>query len=159
MSSSRDRTRMRILLDTTYLLPVVGVEVEDVNPVLRILARLYHQGAVEIYYTPFNLLEITGKLSRTGYDRERVRLGLASIRESFRITHPTPAGYLKALELRVKGFKDLVDLLLYTTSRTRRLSFLTRDTALVRFLEKVGESTDNILLEDTFIRKHGTRPP
>ena len=88
-------------MDTTYLLPVAGVEVEGVDAALRTLARLYHRETVEVYYTPFNLLEMLGKLSRTGsYGRESVRPGLVSIRESFRVTHPTTAGYLEALELR-----------------------------------------------------------
>ncbi len=153
MSSSE--RRVRILLDTTYLLPIVGVDVEGVGEALKALKRLYRLGRVEIYYTPFNILEILGKLSRIGYDGERVRLGLASIREAFRVTHPTPAGYVKALELRRKGFKDLIDLLLYVTSKTRRLGFLTRDLGLIRFLEEVGEDTRNIIYEEDFIRKYG----
>ncbi len=103
MSSSENR--IRILLDTTYLLPIVGVEVEGVEEALRTLEKLYRLGRAKIYYTQFNILEIMGKLSRIDYDRRRVMLGLKSIREAFRVTHPTPAGYLKALELRRKGFK------------------------------------------------------
>ncbi|MEB2835858.1 MAG: PIN domain-containing protein [Desulfurococcales archaeon] len=153
MNSSEGR--LRILLDTTYLLPIVGVDVEGVGEALRALERLYRLGRAEVYYTPFNLLEILGKLSRINYDPGRVRLGLASIREAFRVTHPTPAGYMKALELRRRGFKDAVDLLLYTTSKTRGLTFLTRDLSLIRFLEKAGEDTANILYEEDFTRKHG----
>ncbi|ABM81172.1 PIN domain-containing protein [Hyperthermus butylicus] len=153
MSSSGER--IRILLDTTYLLPIVGIDVEGVEEALRVLERLYRLGRAEIYYTPFNILEIVGKLSKTSYDRKRVRLGLASIRETFRVTHPTVTGYLRALELRRKGFKDLIDLLLYETSRTRRLGFLTRDLSLIRFLEEVGEDTANIIYEEDFIRKRG----
>lgn len=146
--------RIRILLDTTYLLPIVGIEVEGIEEVLKVLERLYRLGRAEIYYTPFNMLEIVGKLSRTNYDRRRVRLGLVSIRESFKVTHPTIAGYLRALELRRGGFRDLIDLLLYETSRTRRLGFLTRDLSLIRFLEEVGEDTANIVYERDFIQKH-----
>jgi len=70
------------------------------------------------------------------------------------VTHPTIAGYLRALELRRGGFRDLIDLLLYETSRTRRLGFLTRDLSLIRFLEEVGEDTANIVYERDFIQKH-----
>ncbi len=153
MNSSMSKTR--ILLDTTYLLPVIGVEVEDVEKPLAILEKLYKSGKAEIYYTPFSILEILGKLSRISYDRERVVLGLKSIRETFRITHPTVAGYMKALELRRKGFKDLIDLLLYTTAKTRRLYFLTRDRELIDFLETVREDTSNIVYDKEFTRKHG----
>ncbi len=149
------RERIRILLDTTYLLPIVGVDVEGIEEALRVLEKLYRLGKAEIYYTPFNILEIIGKLSKTSYDSRRVKLGLTSIRESFRVTHPTIAGYLKALELRKKGFKDLIDLLLYTTAKTRGLSLLTRDTELINFLEEAGEDTTNIIPEDQFIKKYG----
>ncbi len=89
------------------------------------------------------------------YDRERVALGLKSIRETFRVTHPTVAGYMKALELRRKGFRDLIDLLLYATARTRKLCFLTRDEDLVNFLKEVGEDTTSIIHEREFIEKYG----
>ncbi len=59
------------------------------------------------------------------------------------------------MNLRKKGdFKDLIDLLLYTTSLTRNLMFLTRDLELINFLQGCGEILDNILYEDDFIRKY-----
>ncbi len=151
MSSSENRAR--ILLDTTYLLPVVGVDIEGVERALIVLEKLYRMERAEIYYTPFNILEMLGKLSRISYDRKRLKLGLVSIRETFRVTHPTVVGYLKALELRRKGFRDLVDLL-YTTAKTRKLKFLTRDRELVNFLEKVGEDTSSIILEEEFVEQY-----
>jgi len=152
MSFSKDR--IRVLLDTTYLLPVVGIEVEGVEKSLIILKNMYRSGKVEIYYTPFNILEIVGKLSRIEYDRDRVRLGLRAIRETFRVTHPTIAGYIRALELRRKGFRDLIDLLLYATAKTRRLIFLTRDCELVNFLKEVGEDTTVVMHEEDFVKKY-----
>ena len=147
VNSSKSRV-VKILLDTTYLLPVVGIDVEGVEKPLTMLKKLREEGRVEIYYTPFNILEILGKLSRMDYDRERVELGLRAIRESFKIAYPTVKGYMKALELRKKGFKDFIDLLLYTTSRTRRLNFLTRDRDLIEFLKSVGENVDNVIYEE-----------
>ena len=54
--------------------------------------------------------------------------------------------YLKALELKRKGFKDLIDLILYTTSLFTGIMFLTRDELLIRFLEDNDEETKNIFL-------------
>jgi len=147
-------SRSRILLDTTYLLPVVGVSVDFVERPLSIIEKLYRSKAVEIFYTPFNILEIIGKLSRLDYDRERVVIGLKAIKSRFKMIAPTTRGYIEVLELRRKGFRDLIDLLLYTTSKTRRLLLLTRDAALVEFLEKVGEDTSNIILEGEFIKTY-----
>jgi len=56
------------------------VDVEGVESVLRVLERGYRLGRFELYYTPFNLLEIIGKIARLDYDAERVRLGLRALR-------------------------------------------------------------------------------
>ena len=144
--------RLKVLLDTTYLLPIVGVDVEGVEEVLVLLRKFHREGKVEYYYTPFNLLEILGKLGRIKYDEERVALGLVSIGETFKLIHPTIEGYLKALKLRSKGYKDLIDLLLYTTSTSQKLLFLTRDYELLEFLKKQDEKIDHIVLEEDFIK-------
>ncbi len=157
MSSSK--SRIKILLDTTYLLPVVGIDVDNLGKILTILKKLHELEEAIFYYTPFNILEILGKLSRMRYDEERVRIGLRSIKESFKITHPTVVGYMRALKLRRKGFKDLIDLLLYATSRTRKLTFLTRDKDLIEFLRSVGEGVDNIVYEEEFIKKYSKYLP
>jgi len=41
----------RILLDTTYLLPIVGINVSGVEETLSILEKLYRSKSVEIFYT------------------------------------------------------------------------------------------------------------
>jgi len=147
-------SRSRILLDTTYLLPIIGVYVDNVEKPLSIFEKLYRSGAVEIFYTPFSLLEIVDKLSKLKYDKRRVEIGLKAIRSRFKMVTPTTRGYIKALELRGKGFRDLIDLLLYTTSKTRGLLLLTRDAALVEFLKMVGEDTPNIVLEEEFVKTY-----
>ncbi len=148
--------KLKILLDSTYILPIVGVEVEGTEKVLLLLKKLRRKKKAEFYYTQFNILEILGKITKTKYDPKIVAAGLSSIQEEFNLTHPTTEGYIKALNLRKRGFKDLIDLLLYTTSLTRNLLFLTRDDTLVNFLEKIGESTENILYEETFIKQNST---
>ncbi len=144
--------KLRVLLDSTYLLPIIGVEVKGIRKALLILRRLRKVGKLEVYYTPFNLIEIIGKISKIKYDKNIVYQGLTLIEEEFILTTPTLEGYIKALELKSKGFRDRIDLLLYTTSTTRNLKFLTRDTALINFLEKQGENTNNILHEEEFIK-------
>ncbi|MHA1859827.1 MAG: PIN domain-containing protein [Candidatus Asgardarchaeia archaeon] len=151
MSSS---AKLRILLDSTYILPIVGVEVEGIDKALTILGRLKRKKEVKFYYTHFSIFEILAKIAKVKYDRDVVFTGLSSIEEEFELTYPTVEGYIKALELKSKGFKDLIDLLLYTTSLTRNLSFLTRDTALIDFLKDLGEEIRNILYEEDFIEKY-----
>ena len=76
MKSSRT---LKLLLDSTYLLPIVGVEVEGIEDALILLKKLRDKKEAEYYYTPFNLFEIIGKLSRLNYDIDRVAIGLTAI--------------------------------------------------------------------------------
>ena len=85
------------------------------------LRELRRRSVIEIYYTPFNIIEILGKIPKIKYDPNIVFTGLTLIEEEFKLTYPTVEGYMKALELRSRGFKDLIDLLLYTTALTQNL--------------------------------------
>ena len=157
--SSSERVKveeLKLLLDTTYLLPVVGISVENVDRVLKVLRTLYSQQRVALFYSPFSLLEIVGKLSKMSFDRKIVSLGLRSIREFFRPVQPTVMGYIKALDLRSRGFRDLIDLLLYATALSRGLTLLTRDESLVEFIESVGEDRSCIMLEKEFLELYGS---
>ena len=150
MSSSG---KVRILLDTPYLLPILGVEVVGTARVLEILKRLSLSGEIDIYYSPFSLFEALGKISKLKYDPEVVEQGLAAILEEFKPSLPSARAYMKALELKKRGFSDLVDLLLYATALANRLKLLTRDRELVEFLEKHGEDAVSIILEDAFVEE------
>ena len=151
MSSSR---KMKILLDTTYLLPIVGVDVVGVEQALHVLKKLRDRGVAEYYYTQYNIFEILGKLGRIRYDVERVTIGLLAIEEGFKQVEPSLKGWLKALELRSKGYKDLIDLLLYATSLTHNLIFLTRDKQLIEFLKKNNENVDLVMYEEELTTKY-----
>ncbi|MEM4466722.1 MAG: PIN domain nuclease [Nitrososphaerota archaeon] len=145
----------RILVDSIYLLPILGVSVSGVDRVLQVLENLYRSSAIEIYYAHFSILEIIGKLSKMKYDLNIVEAGLNSIMENFKSVFPTPRSYLMALKLKSMGFRDLIDLLLHTTSLENNLKMLTRDKELVEFLERVGEKkTSAIILEEEFLEAH-----
>ena len=73
--------KTRILVDTTYLLPVLGVEVKGVRRALERIRELYERNRVELYYSPFSILEALGKISKTRYDPLRVEGGLIAIIE------------------------------------------------------------------------------
>ena len=136
---------MRVLLDTSFLLPVVGVRVTETASVLHRLWELYKSREVELYYTDFNLLEIAWKLSKLSYDPFLVETGLKSLERNMLKAQPEPSSVLKALELRRRGFRDVIDLLLYQTAKDNGLNFLTCDIALVNFLKNVGEDTSIVI--------------
>jgi PIN domain. len=135
---------MRILLDTSFLLPVVGVRVREVESTLHRLWNLYRNGRVELYYTDLNLLEIAWRLNKLNYDPSIVEIGLRSIERSMVKAETRPLLLLKALELKRRGFRDVIDLVLYLTAKDNNLLFLTLDEALIKFLESVGEDTTTI---------------
>ena len=150
----RSSVKLKILLDSTYLLPMVGIEVKGINEILIALKKLKRRKLTEFYYTPFNIFEIIGKIAKLKYDYDVVATGLSLIEEEFELTYPKIEGYIKALDLRRRGFNDLIDLLLYATSLTRNLLFLTRDLTLIGFLKKSGEETKNIAYEGDFLEKY-----
>jgi hypothetical protein len=79
------------------------------------------------------------------------------VEEEFVPADPTPRGYVKALELKRRGVRDLVDLLLYATALSRGLLLLTRDAQLLSFLADEREDTSIILLEEEFARRYAQR--
>jgi len=153
----RSSAKLRLLLDTTYILPILGVEVEGVEGALEALRRLKRRKQVEIYYSCYSILEATWKLARLGYDASVVETGLSLVVEEFGLLHPTPEGYLKALELRRRGFRDLIDLMLYATALSNGALFLTRDVQLLRFLAEEGEDVSIVLFEGDFLEEFGQR--
>jgi len=99
--------KLKILLDTTYLLPALGVKVDIEPQIFEILKQLYISRHAEFYYTSLNILEALGKIAKTKYDINVVSIGLESIKNNLKLLTPTVKDYLKALELRSKGFRDL----------------------------------------------------
>jgi len=78
------------------------------------------------------------------------RNGFSAMIESgvFRIALPSLDGYVGSLIGRVKGFRDLIDLLLYMTARDNGIRFLTRDEELIEFIKSIGEDASVFLSEE-----------
>ncbi|AET33386.1 PIN domain-containing protein [Pyrobaculum ferrireducens] len=129
----------RVLLDTSFIPPILGVEVEGAAPVLKRLDVLSRRGEVGLYYSDFSILEALWKIAKTNFDIKRVEMGLRSIELGLRKAYADRRVFLKALELRGRGHRDVVDLLLYATAARNHLLFLTMDRDLINFLENAGE--------------------
>lgn len=147
----------KVLLDSTYLLPILGISVENTEKVLKVLGELYMKGSIEIYYTCFNFLEIIWKLSKIDYNEKIVSMGIQSITENFKHIDPTVQSYLKALRLKSKGFRDLIDLILYAVAESNGLKLLTRDKELWKFIKSAGEKIEVILLEENFLKNYSSK--
>ena len=133
--------RPRVLLDTSFILPSLGIEVShEVSKGLKMLA----ESKAEIHYSRFSILESLWVAARAirnpASDFEDFRLGLRSVMESgrYRQTEEDSEVFNEALRLYMLGHKDMVDNILYTTSIKFDLKFLTVDSELKEFTRQKG---------------------
>jgi PIN domain nuclease of toxin-antitoxin system len=136
---------LRVLLDTSFLLPAFGVDAgEEVLNCLELVAA--RRERVRAYYSPFSLLEAVMVLLR---EARRGRLGLeeaagmaregaAKVIYGLESADTPPEAYSLAVRLYSLGHRDLFDNLLYATAATNGLSLLTLDGELLGFLREAG---------------------
>ncbi|TFG11334.1 PIN domain-containing protein [Candidatus Thorarchaeota archaeon] len=129
----------RILLDTSFLLPTLGVEVE--HEVMEVIPRLNHE-EVQLFYSHWSLLEsswfATKQIKQDTYQKTRFRRGLLSITKTghYNAVSTGPDDYMIALDLFQMGHSDMIDNLLYATALRNQQQFLTIDTEFSKFVAK-----------------------
>ena len=128
---------MRILLDTSFLLPSLGVEVAGAAEALENLKE------DEFYYSNFSVLECLWVLAslerkKVAIEMDTVETGLKSIERSYKRAVEDTEVFLEALKLRRAGHTDFIDCLLYAISLRDGLKFLSFDTELKEFVQKKG---------------------
>lgn len=140
----------RILLDSTFLLPTLGIEVEEISDDdLKALASLRDRAEFCCLYQ--SLVEIMGKVARVyrreARIRETVEVGLRSLLESgtYRWISPTVEALVMAVELRNKGHRDLIDNMLYAATLEEGMYFLTIDGSFIRFLGENRYDTSHLV--------------
>jgi len=133
-----------VLLDTTFLLPSLGFEVQEIKVNdLRILQSASKSGT-RLFGSYVSFIEILGKLakkaSESSFNREAVEEGIRSLLESrtYEWVNPSAEALTKAFNLRLKGHKDNIDNILYSIASTSNMFFLSLDLELRKFLEKNG---------------------
>jgi len=145
LKSKRDT--LKVLLDTTFLLPSLGIHVGE--EVSKCLQKLAHAEA-SIYCSRFTLLEalwVAAKLlSSRNFNAESFRLGLRSALESGRYMKVEEDSEIfnEAMRLHILGHKDMIDNILYASSTRLNLKLLTLDTELKKFINAKG-------LDDTLV--------
>ena len=146
---SKKGSRARILLDTSFLLPVLGYETSK-----RVMRALPLLTRYELYYSELSLLEALWKISKLlaglGLDERRealarIREGLDAIAMGMERAEAGPGALLRALEMRLLGHRDMVDNILYATAMEQGLLFLTIDDELISFLERHGLPRDHVV--------------
>lgn len=124
---------MKVLLDTSLLLPTLGVEVERAE---KILKRLKDN---ELYYSDFSILEclwVVNSLKRKGkFDRDSFETGIKSIFECYIRAEINAEIVLKAFEIYEMGHKDIIDCLLYSIALHNNMKFASLDNELKKFIK------------------------
>jgi predicted nucleic acid-binding protein len=139
------KRNFRVLLDTSFLLPFLGLATDEV--VMYSLPKL--RGA-ELFYSELSILEAMWKAVKIvkKEDFGVILEGLRLIRRDLKIARVDDKAVDLALSFYLMGHRDLVDNLLYGIAASQNMKFLTMDEALKRFVKEHGYLDLFISLED-----------
>ena len=137
--------RYKILLDTSFLLPTLGVDVEkEVYEVMGVLRKF------ETYYLEVGLIEafwvVIRKVDRK--DMDVVEEGLKAIRKTYKLLKTPIEAYIKAVKIYDLGHRDFIDAIHYTTALHTGIKWLTIDKTFVNFLNEHDLRKDVVLLPE-----------
>jgi PIN domain nuclease of toxin-antitoxin system len=159
MSSSA----IKVLLDSTYILPSFGVEVEGLSAEHATqLREAAVKGKVNFCCLSVVWVEVIGKICR---EKERLRkdiddivdIAVKSLMKSgfYEWLKPTSDAVKLAFKLRTLGHRDNIDNLLYATSTTNGMQLLTMDEDLKSFLSQNNLKVDNLINHENLLKMLG----
>ncbi len=135
--------KLRVLIDTTFLLPTLGVRVEkeamETIPLFR---------KIKVFYIEAGVLEALWKVLKV-LVRDKVKVvedGLEAIRRTYHLVTPSYKSYVDAIRIYDLGHRDFIDALHYCTAINHKLYFLTIDYPFINFLKQQGYRVDNVVL-------------
>jgi len=130
-----------VLLDTSFLLPTLGLEVKEITKSdLESIRAASKKARFHCSYASFvEILGLVGKESRK-VNANAVGIGMESLLGSglYEWTKPSLGAIRLALEMRTKGHKDNIDNILYATAADSKMLFLSLDEELRKFLARNG---------------------
>ena len=129
--------KIRILLDTSFILPTLGITVSGVTP--EAIKFLTEVPQIQIYYSRFSVLEslwVATRISDAKFDAETFQLGLRSIIEGhkYKRVEEDSEIFKEAFRLYRLGHKDMIDNILYASALSLGLMLLTLDDQLKKFV-------------------------
>jgi hypothetical protein len=147
-----------VLLDTSFLLPTLGLAVREITTSdLESIRAASKKAKLHCSYASFvEILGVVGKESRK-FDARAVSTGMSSLLGSglYEWTNPSLGAMRLALELRTKGHKDNIDNILYATAADSKMLFLSLDQELRRFLARNGYDTGLMVKADELADRVG----
>ena len=147
------KEKLRILLDTPFILPTLGIDVG--RDVLFGLTRL-KSCSCDAFVSRFSILEslwIATRLKRKRkFDEKRFMLGIRSILNGAKyvIIEENSRVFVKALKMYFLGHHDIIDNILYGIADEYDMLLLTVDVELRNFIQK--EKMRDVLLFPTGIK-------
>jgi len=136
----------KVLLDSIYLLPSFGIEVEEISKDdLIILKKLHIKNKVEFYYSELSLQEINPILIK--FNNKNYNLTIESILEYqiYKRVNPSYKAIKLANKIKEKGHENRIDNLLYSIALTNNFIFLSLDSEFKEFLDKNNFNTSIFL--------------
>jgi len=134
------KKRTKILLDTSFILPFFGIRVSEIPEyVIDLIPKMSRN--FTFIYPKLMISELIAKISKECIKTGRQVSLLKHDFETFlaqvdiTIVDPTPEQLILAMELRVKGHRDIFDCIAYSTAKYEKALFLTIDDAFVDFLK------------------------
>ena len=142
--------KLSVLIDTSFLLPALGIEIEEeAMKVIPLFRKL------DVYYLEIALLEAMWKVLKI-VDRaklERVRLGIEAVRNTYRVLEPPPEAYIDAIRIYDEGHRDYIDALHYATAKALGIPWLTLDNRFIEFLKSRSYPVESIILTPRDLEK------
>jgi len=140
--------KFKVILDTSFLLPTLGIDVEEeIYDVMKFLREF------EVHYLEVGLIEafwvVVRKIDRNYLGT--VEEGLKAIRETYKPLKPPVEAYIEAVKIYDLGHKDFIDALYYATALHTETKWLTIDRTFVNFLKKHNLKRDAVILPEELV--------
>jgi len=124
-----------VLLDTSFLLPILGFETSR-----RVMNAFQKLGSYNLYYNDISILEALWKIVEiiegTEEQISRIEEGIRAIRDTMKYTPIDEKAFKNAIYMYKLGHRDIVDNLLYSIAISKELKLLTVDEDLIKFIKK-----------------------
>jgi len=134
---------MEILLDTSFLLPTLGVDVEE-----RVYRALKSLRKAELYYLEEGLLEAIWLILKflDKIPEDVIEEGVEAIRRDYQVLKPPGRAVIDAIKIYRLGHRDYIDALYYTTALYHNVKWLTIDETFIDFLQRHGYKVKDLIM-------------
>ena len=143
---------MKMLFDTTFLLPLFGIKVDviDVDRLIALRESLRERG-IGVAYPKLLIIELIAKIAKEASKLGEMPLKVLDAFEALlsevdvELVEPSIKHVATAIEMRIQGHKDVFDNILYAMALHENMRLLTEDKKLIDFLRDKGYRTDIII--------------